>query len=162
MVFCCARCTSSWDWCSVLYYLLTRLTAPRPRCVGEYICSMLCLPTKKLLAAYKVASDASIDANTQLALKAGQLVHEATGKRVAVLVPDGPEYERSSKLFKTSLEMSDGVDMGHLFEGREPVGKVRLVSSSVLLCFSQKLLVLLHVRWPFQQPGWRRVGIYRV
>lgn len=86
----------------------------------------------QLLAAYKVASDASIDANTQLALKAGQLVYEATGKRVVVLVPDGPEYDRSSNLFKTSLEMSEGVDMGHLFEGREPLGKVCQLSSNVL------------------------------
>jgi hypothetical protein len=41
-----------------------------------------------------------------------------------VLVPDGPEYERSSKLFRTTLELNDGVDMGHLFEGRQPFGKV--------------------------------------
>ena len=82
-------------------------------------------PIYNACAAYKVASDASIDANTQFALKAALLLNEATGKRVVVLVPDGPEYERSSKLFRSTLEMSDGVDMGHLFEGREPLGKVR-------------------------------------
>ena len=102
---------------------------------------------RQLLAAYKVASDASIDANTQLAVKTAQLVHEATGKRVVVLVPDGPEYERSSKLFKTTLEMSDGVDMGHLFEGREPLGKVPLLSSTALPswvshCFAASALTL--------------------
>lgn len=92
---------------------------------------MFAYQPNEMLAAYKVASDASIDANTQLALKAGQLVHEATGKRVVVLVPDGPEYDRSSKLFKTTLELSDGVEMGHLFEGREPLGKVCLCAPVV-------------------------------
>jgi hypothetical protein len=58
-------------------------------------------------------------------LKAGRELHATTGKKVVLLVPDAPEYDRSSKLFKTSLELSDGVEMGHLFEGRQPLEKVR-------------------------------------
>lgn len=77
-----------------------------------------------LLAAYKNASDTYIDSNTQLAIQAARSIYESSGKKVVILLPDGPEYERSSKLFKAALELSDGVSMSHLFEGREPLQKV--------------------------------------
>jgi hypothetical protein len=38
-----------------------------------------------------------------------------------VLLPDGPELERSSNLFKDTLEFCKGVSLSHLYEGREPV-----------------------------------------
>lgn len=65
-----------------------------------------------------------IDANTQLALQAGKLLHEMEGLRVVVLLPDGGEYARSSKLFKSTLEwIGGGVSMSHLYEGREPLAR---------------------------------------
>lgn len=62
-----------------------------------------------------------IDANTQLGIKAGRELFKESGKKTVVLLPDGPELARSSKLFKTTLEMCDGVAMSHLYEGREPL-----------------------------------------
>ena len=69
-------------------------------------------------AAYKGASDAYIDANVQLALATARDVHAASGQRVVVLLPDQPEYERSSKLSKSTLSMLDGVSMSYLTAGR--------------------------------------------
>jgi hypothetical protein len=72
---------------------------------------------------YKGASDLYIDANTQLAISAGREIHKLAKKKTVVLLPDGPELARSSKLFKSALDMSTGVSMSHLYEGREPLKK---------------------------------------
>ena len=74
-------------------------------------------------AAYKGDSDAYIDANAQLAIRAGLQIHEQTGKNVVVLLPDSGELKRSAELFKSSLELYEGVTLSHLFEGREPLKK---------------------------------------
>lgn len=64
-----------------------------------------------------------IDANTQLAIQAGRELSKLAKVKTVVVLPDGPEFERSSKLFKTALEMSERVSMSHLYEGREPLKK---------------------------------------
>jgi len=43
------------------------------------------------------------------------------GKRVHLLLPDAAEYRRAYKLFKSTLELSDGVTLGHLMESRPTV-----------------------------------------
>ena len=40
----------------------------------------------------------------------------AAGKKVHVVTPDLGEYSRSYKMFKSSLDMIEGVTMGHLKE----------------------------------------------
>ena len=71
-----------------------------------------------MCAAYKGASDLYIDANVQLALATARNIREQTGKTVVVLLPDEPEYARSSKMNKATLSMLDGVSMSYLAEGR--------------------------------------------
>jgi hypothetical protein len=68
---------------------------------------------------YKGSSDLFIDTNIQLACVAARKLHNETGKRVHVVVPDETEYRRARDLFKSALALSDGVSLGHLWEGRE-------------------------------------------
>lgn len=69
---------------------------------------------------YKGSSDLYIDANTQFAIAAARQIHASTNKRVHVLVPDQPEYNRSQKIFKSTLDMTDkAVSLGHLLESRQ-------------------------------------------
>lgn len=68
---------------------------------------------------YKGSSDAFIDASVQLALAGARKMNAETGKRVHILVPDETEYNRSAKMFRASLELSPGVTMGYLNEGRK-------------------------------------------
>lgn len=68
-------------------------------------------------AAYKGSSDLYIDSNVQFAIAAAKKF-AAEGKKVVILVPDEPEYERSSKMFASSLELADGVEISHLTQGR--------------------------------------------
>lgn len=51
-----------------------------------------------LYKGYKGASDLYIDANIQLALSAGKQLHEVTGKKVHVCLPDEAEYNRAKEL----------------------------------------------------------------
>ncbi|DBA94753.1 TPA: hypothetical protein ACH3X1_002301 [Trebouxia sp. C0004] len=65
-------------------------------------------------------SDDYIDSNVRLALSAAGMINSRNGKRVHLLVPDRAEYVRSYKMFKPSLDLSDGeLTMGYLNEGRK-------------------------------------------
>ena len=68
-------------------------------------------------AAYKTSSDVYIDSNTQFAIEAGRKIYRQTGKRAVVVLPDGGELDRSSKLFRSTLDMVEGVTMSQVFEG---------------------------------------------
>lgn len=68
---------------------------------------------------YKGSSDAFIDAAVQLALAGARKISADTGKKVHILVPDETEYKRSVKMFRSSLELSPGVTMGYLNEGKK-------------------------------------------
>jgi len=72
-------------------------------------------PIPTSIDAYKGASDVFIDANVQLAISAAKQI-AAAGKKVHVVTPDLGEYSRSYKMFKSSLDMIEGVTMGHLKE----------------------------------------------
>jgi len=73
------------------------------------------VPTK--VDGYKGSSDLFIDSNAQLAIAAAKQI-AATGKRVHVVMPDNGEYIRTYKMFKPSLDLVDGVTLGHLNEGK--------------------------------------------
>ncbi|KAG2499857.1 hypothetical protein HYH03_002148 [Edaphochlamys debaryana] len=75
------------------------------------------LPTS--IDGYKGASDMYIDSNTQLAL-AGARKLAAKGRKVHLVLPDGGEFNRTIKVFKNSLELAEGVTLGHLQEGNPP------------------------------------------
>ncbi|KAL3160873.1 hypothetical protein ABBQ38_009267 [Trebouxia sp. C0009 RCD-2024] len=65
-------------------------------------------------------SDDYIDANVRLGLSAAGMINAINGKRIHLLVPDRAEYVRSYKMFKPSLDLSDGMlTMGYLTEGRK-------------------------------------------
>ncbi|KAK9826777.1 hypothetical protein WJX81_008050 [Elliptochloris bilobata] len=71
--------------------------------------------------AYKSSSDAFVDANVQLAIASARLLAEQSGKRVHIVVPDEGEYNRSYRMFRSSLELTDGLSMGYLKESRRGV-----------------------------------------
>lgn len=67
---------------------------------------------------YKGSSDLYIDASTQLAIAAARQLNASTNKSVHVVLPDEVEYNRAKGLFKATLDLSEGVTLGHLFESR--------------------------------------------
>ncbi|KXZ56733.1 hypothetical protein GPECTOR_1g660 [Gonium pectorale] len=75
------------------------------------------LPTN--VDGYKGSSDLFIDSNTQLAL-AGAKRLAARGRKVHIVLPDGGEYARTFRIFKNSIQMAEGVTLGHLKEADPP------------------------------------------
>ncbi|EFJ52145.1 hypothetical protein VOLCADRAFT_103166 [Volvox carteri f. nagariensis] len=75
------------------------------------------LPTN--VDGYKGSSDLFIDSNTQLAL-AGARRLAARGRKVHIVLPDGGEYARTCRIFKNSIQLAEGVTVGHLKEGSPP------------------------------------------
>lgn len=68
-------------------------------------------------ASYKTSSDVFIDNNIQFAIQISARLFKETGKRVEILLPDGPEYRRAKEKFKlafTYTEGADGVTLGQL------------------------------------------------
>ncbi|GLC38956.1 hypothetical protein PLESTB_000465400 [Pleodorina starrii] len=75
------------------------------------------LPTN--VDGYKGSSDLFIDSNTQLAL-AGAKRMAARGRKVHIVLPDAGEYARTCRIFKNSIQLAEGVTVGHLNEGNPP------------------------------------------
>ncbi|RMZ57225.1 hypothetical protein APUTEX25_004059, partial [Auxenochlorella protothecoides] len=67
---------------------------------------------------FKDSADQFLDANIQLAIAAGRVIHKETGKKVHLLLPDGTEYRRAMGLYGTGLSLGSGVTLGHLRESR--------------------------------------------
>ncbi|KAK9865651.1 hypothetical protein WJX84_008406 [Apatococcus fuscideae] len=76
-------------------------------------------PTPGGVNSYKGSSDSYIDANIQLAITAGKELAMKHGKRVHILVPDKGEFKRSYPMFKSSLELTDGLTLGYLRESQK-------------------------------------------
>lgn len=76
-------------------------------------------PSVSNVSGYAGSSDLFIDSSIQLSISMARKLHAATGKKVHIVLPDGPEYNRAYKLFKAALESSDGVSLGHLREGKK-------------------------------------------
>ncbi|KAK9841103.1 hypothetical protein WJX84_001350 [Apatococcus fuscideae] len=76
-------------------------------------------PTPGGVNSYKGSSDSYIDANIQLAITAGKELALKDKKRVHILVPDKGEFKRSYPMFKSSLELTDGLTLGYLRESKK-------------------------------------------
>lgn len=59
-----------------------------------------------------------IDTNVQLAIATARQMRDKAGLRVHILVPDQTEFNRSYKMFKSTLGLLDGITMGYLTEDR--------------------------------------------
>ncbi|PNH12421.1 hypothetical protein TSOC_000679 [Tetrabaena socialis] len=75
------------------------------------------LPTN--VDGYKGSSDLFIDSNTQLSLAAAKRL-AARGRKVHIVLPDGGEYARTCRIFKNSIQLAEGVTIGHLKEADPP------------------------------------------
>lgn len=63
---------------------------------------------------YSGASDDYVDANVQQAIAAGRWLRETKGWKSHIVVPDNEELNRSYNMFKSALELEDGISMGSL------------------------------------------------
>lgn len=66
---------------------------------------------------YKGSSDLYIDSNVSLAMAAAREIAKE-GKRVHVVMPDQGEYVRTYKMIKPTLDIIEGVSLGHLNEAQ--------------------------------------------
>ncbi|KAI3773480.1 hypothetical protein L1987_48010 [Smallanthus sonchifolius] len=70
------------------------------------------LPTS--ISSYKGSSDEFTDANVQLALAVVRKLQENRETRACIVFPDKPERRRASELFKSAIDLVDGVTIGSL------------------------------------------------
>ena len=73
-------------------------------------------PSVANVSGYAGSSDRFIDSSIQLSISMARKLRATTGKLVHIVLPDGPEYNRAYKLFRSALEASEGVTLGHLRE----------------------------------------------
>ena len=73
-------------------------------------------PSVANVSGYAGSSDLFIDSSIQLSISMARKLHATTGKLVHIVLPDGPEYNRAYKLFRSALDASEGVTLGHLRE----------------------------------------------
>lgn len=71
-------------------------------------------PLPSSISSYKGSSDEFGDANIQLVLAVVRKIQEKAGVKTHVVFPDNPEKRRASKLFKTAIDMIDGISIGSL------------------------------------------------
>ncbi|GAX79735.1 hypothetical protein CEUSTIGMA_g7176.t1 [Chlamydomonas eustigma] len=84
-------------------------------------------PVPLKIEGYKSNSDLFIDSNVQLALAAAKLL-AASGKRTHVVMPDNGEYIRTYKMSKSTLDLLDGISLGHLNEGKPGLGNFSIAA----------------------------------
>ncbi|KAJ0794981.1 putative protein LOW PSII ACCUMULATION 3 [Helianthus annuus] len=70
------------------------------------------LPTS--ISSYKGSSDEFTDANVQLALAVVRKLQEIQETRARIVFPDKPERRRASELFKSAIDLVDGITIGSL------------------------------------------------
>ncbi|KAJ0586887.1 hypothetical protein HanIR_Chr04g0156891 [Helianthus annuus] len=70
------------------------------------------LPTS--ISSYKGSSDEFTDANVQLALAVVRKLQEIRETRARIVFPDKPERRRASELFKSAIDLVDGITIGSL------------------------------------------------
>ncbi|KAK4765702.1 hypothetical protein SAY86_026792 [Trapa natans] len=71
-------------------------------------------PLPSSISSYKGSSDEFIDANIQLALAVVRNLQEKLETRACIVFPDKPEKRRASQIFKTALDLVDGISIGSL------------------------------------------------
>nr|XP_043636363.1 protein LPA3 [Erigeron canadensis] len=70
------------------------------------------LPTS--ISSYKGSSDEFSDANVQLALAVVRKLQEKRDTRACIVFPDKPEQRRASEIFKSAIDLIDGITIGSL------------------------------------------------
>ncbi|XP_071686895.1 protein LPA3 [Rutidosis leptorrhynchoides] len=70
------------------------------------------LPTS--ISSYKGSSDEFSDANVQLVLAVVKKLQENRETRACIVFPDNPEKRRASELFKSAIDLIDGITIGSL------------------------------------------------
>ncbi|MFS7950970.1 hypothetical protein Hanom_Chr07g00589511 [Helianthus anomalus] len=70
------------------------------------------LPTS--ISSYKGSSDEFTDANVQLALAVVRKLQEIRETRARIVFSDKPERCRASELFKSAIDLVDGITIGSL------------------------------------------------
>lgn len=73
-------------------------------------------PLPSSISSYKGSSDEFIDANIQLVLALVRKLNEARGMTSRIVFPDEPEKRRASRVFRTALELINGVSLASLDE----------------------------------------------
>ncbi|KAL9250961.1 LPA3-like protein [Drosera capensis] len=73
-------------------------------------------PLPSSISSYKGSSDEFGDANIQLVLAVVRKIQEKAGVQARIVFPDNPEKRRASKLFKTAIDIIDGISIGSLDE----------------------------------------------
>ncbi|KAM0066247.1 putative protein LOW PSII ACCUMULATION 3 [Helianthus debilis subsp. tardiflorus] len=66
------------------------------------------------ISSYKGSSDEFTDANVQLALAVVRKLQEIRETRARIVSPDKPERRRASELFKSAIDLVDGITIGSL------------------------------------------------
>ncbi|KAK1436774.1 hypothetical protein QVD17_02556 [Tagetes erecta] len=85
------------------------------------------LPTS--ISSYKGSSDEFTDANVQLVLAVVRKLQENRETRACIVFPDKPEKRRASELFKSAIDLVDGITIGSLDD--IPAGPVASFFKSV-------------------------------
>lgn len=71
-------------------------------------------PLPSSISGYKGSSDEFIDANIQLVLALVRNLYEKRGIACCIVFPDRPEKRRASRVFRSAVELIDGVSFGSL------------------------------------------------
>ncbi|MCO5563033.1 hypothetical protein L7F22_016669 [Adiantum nelumboides] len=71
-------------------------------------------PLPSSISGYKGSSDEFLDANIQLVLALVRKIHQIRGVSSRVVFADKPEKRRATRVFKSTLEMIDGISFGSL------------------------------------------------
>lgn len=71
-------------------------------------------PLPSSISGYKGSSDEFIDANIQLVLALVRKLHTTRGVACRVVFPDKPEKRRAFRVFKSALELINGISFGTL------------------------------------------------
>ncbi|KAK3029383.1 hypothetical protein RJ639_037906 [Escallonia herrerae] len=71
-------------------------------------------PLPSDISSYKGSSDEFIDANIQLALAVVRKLQEKKETRACIVFPDKPEKRRATELFKSAIDLMDGITIGSL------------------------------------------------
>ncbi|XP_030546958.1 protein LPA3 [Rhodamnia argentea] len=86
-------------------------------------------PLPSDMSSFKGSSDDFIEANIQLALAVVRKLQEKRETRACIVFPDKPEKRRATELFKTALDLIDGITVGSLDD--VPSGPVTTFFKSV-------------------------------
>lgn len=92
-------------------------------------------PLPSSISGYKGSSDEFIDANIQLVLALVRKLHRTRGITCRVVFPDKPEKRRALRVFKSALELINGISFGSLDDAPGGGGNIFLKTLQSALDF---------------------------